>query len=93
MRLNIRKLRENLGGGGISLTHAQGFFRGGAGTNGILARIAVIPLIELSLRKFQQPLSFSHLSGSRVCRARLPGSRDSLSGIAHILHRSASACT
>jgi len=93
MSLNIRKLGENLGEGGICLTHTQGFFRCSAGTNGILARVAVIPLVELSLREFQQPLSFSHFTGGSTCRARLLGSRDSLSGIAHILHRCASACT
>ncbi|HVC37028.1 MAG TPA: hypothetical protein VNF46_01370, partial [Gammaproteobacteria bacterium] len=88
----IRKIRENLGGGGVVLADSQGLFRCISGTDGILARTTVIPVIKRCLGYLQKSLSFGHFAGCGALRTRLLGGRDRLTGIAHVLNGCAGTC-
>jgi len=92
MSLNIRKIRENLGGVGVALADTQGLFRCTTGTDRILACSTVIPLVKGRLGSLQKPLCIGHFTGCGARCTGLLGGCHRLTGVAHVLYGCAGTC-
>ena len=58
-----------------------------AGFEGILPGAGEITVVEGSLGRSQVALRFRHLARGRLLGLRLPGRRERLARVAHLLHR------